>query len=324
MHILDGLLSPEVCVVTGVVSVGALGYSIHRLKDSLADRIVPMTGMMSALIFAGQMVKFPLIGTSGHLIGGVLAATVLGPWAGCVALTLVLVVQCFLFADGGISAVGANMLHMAVIGSWGGYAIEDAIRRLCRNKQTGTIIGAVVASWVTVMAAACLFCLEFRLSQTNEPFDFLNIFTLMVTFHAGIGIGEALITGLVVSFILRHRSDLIYTPEQASGMLVGTGRVFAAGVTCAIAVAAFFAPFASTLPDGLESVAERMGFDKLGSETSFSVLPDYSVPIPFDGWQGISVALAGVGGTLAVLIIALMLGRTVMLRTSVGQSNRID
>ena len=100
MHIADGILSPEVCAVTAVASIGAVGYSLHKLKDSLADRTIPLTGMMAALVFSGQMVNLPIGAmVSGHLMGGVLAAVILGPWAGCLALTTVLLVQ-LLFADG--------------------------------------------------------------------------------------------------------------------------------------------------------------------------------------------------------------------------------
>ncbi|NOX56391.1 MAG: energy-coupling factor ABC transporter permease, partial [Planctomycetes bacterium] len=131
MHIPDGVLSTEVCVATGVVSAGAVGYSLHRMKTALADRTIPLTGMMAALVFAGQMVNFPLgvVPVSGHLLGGVLSAAVLGPWAACVAMTMVLVVQCILFADGGLMALGANVLHMAVVGGLGGYAVYVVIRR---------------------------------------------------------------------------------------------------------------------------------------------------------------------------------------------------
>ena len=132
-----------------------------------------MTGMMAAMIFAGQMVNFQLVvvPVSGHLIGGVLAGLILGPWAGCLALTMVLVVQRFLFSDGGLFSLGANILHMAVIGSIGGYAVASVVRRFFRNPRVGTIVGAVIASWVTVVAASALFCLEFRLSHSPRDFS---------------------------------------------------------------------------------------------------------------------------------------------------------
>ena len=194
MHIPDGYLSPDVCAATGAVAAVAVGVSIYKLRDELADRVVPMTGMMAAMIFAGQMVNFHLVvvPVSGHLIGGVLAGLILGPWAGCLAVAMVLVVQRFLFSDGGLFSLGANILHMAVIGSIGGYAVAAVIRRFFRNPRVGTIVGAVIASWVTVVAASALFCLEFRLSHSPRDFQFGNLFALMVAIHSLIGIGEAL------------------------------------------------------------------------------------------------------------------------------------
>ena len=142
MHIPDGYLSPDVCAATGALAAAAVGVSIYKLRDELADRVVPMTGMMAAVIFAGQMVNFQLVvvPVSGHLIGGVLAGLILGPWAGCLALTMVLVVQRFLFSDGGLLSLGANVLHMAVIGSIGGYAVASVVRRFFRNRNVGIIV----------------------------------------------------------------------------------------------------------------------------------------------------------------------------------------
>lgn len=324
MHIPDGFLSTEVCAATTALSLGAVGYSLHKLKDSLADRTVPMTGMMAALVFAGQMVNFPLIGTSGHLIGGVLAAAILGPWAGCLALTLVLFVQCLLFGDGGIISLGANILHMGVVGAIGGYAIYSAIRRFLGRTGSATIVAAVVASWVTVMAAAALFCLEFRLSQSAEEFEFLNAFTLMVTVHSAIGIGEALITGVIVSFVLKQRPDLLYSSETNGSVFIGLRRVFAAGMIFALAIAAFLSPFASSLPDGLESVAMRTGIDELERNTIHSPLADYDISVLTESWPILSVSLAGIVGTGSVLVIALLLGRAFRLRPSLADATSGD
>jgi cobalt/nickel transport system permease protein len=319
MHIPDGVLNTDVCLAAGVVSLGAVGYSLHQLKHSLADRAVPLTGMMSALVFAGQMVNFPigLLGipsVSGHLMGGVLAACVLGPWAGCLAITLVLVVQCFLFSDGGIMAMGANVLNMGVVGALGGYAVYAAVRRLLGNGPRGTIVGVVVAAWVSVMAAASLFCLEFGLSWIgSEDYSLRSMVALMVTVHSAIGVGEALITGSVVAFVLLQRPDLIYTPAAtAVPAAVGhVGRALAAGLVFAFAVAAFAAPFASEFDDGLEAVAGRLGFDRLAVER-VNLFADYDQVIP--RWQKLSVSLSGILGTTAVFVIALVLERSLRLR----------
>ncbi|MGE3313640.1 MAG: energy-coupling factor ABC transporter permease [Planctomycetaceae bacterium] len=335
MHIPDGVLSPEVCAGAGAISLGVVGYSLKRLSDSLTDRAIPLTGMMSALIFAGQMVNFPigLVGipaVSGHLMGGVLAAAILGPWAGCVAITLVLFVQCLLFADGGISALGANILNMGVVGALGGYAVLSVVRKMAGGGLRGTLLGVIIAAWLSVVAAATLFCVEFQLSHLSSEFDLRNIFALMVTFHSAIGIGEALITGGVVSLVLLQRPDLIYQPApQARGAEAATriGGALAAGIVAALAIAAFLAPFASSYDDGLEAVGGRAFSSVMEQQPTVIVLDDYNVPLPIprweesEMWQKVSVSVAGIAGTLAVLVIAWLLDRSLKLRVATAGRN---
>ena len=324
MHIQDGVLSPAVCVATSAVSVVAVGYSLHKLKASIADRIVPLTGMMAALVFAGQMVNFPLplVPVSGHLIGGVLAAAIVGPWGGCLAVAAVLVVQRFLFSDGGLLTLGANVLHMAVIGSIGGYAVYSFVSRLAGGGRRGALIGVAVASWLTVMASAALFCLEFRLSHAAPDFDFQRIFVLMTAFHSLIGIGEALISVAVVSFIWQHRPDLLDTPglSASPSRTAGIGRGVTAGLVASLAVAAFVAPFASGLPDGLDAVSQRVGFDEL-SQSAWAAFDDYDA-IPLGDWSKLSVSVAGIGGTLLVFLVAVVAGRAFRQRSSLAEANR--
>ena len=335
MHICDGVLSPTVCAVTAVGAAAGVGYSLHKLKDSLADRTVPLTGMMASLIFAGQMVNFPILGSpvSGHLMGGVLAAVVLGPWAGCIALTAVLLVQCVLFADGGLAALGANVLHMAVVGSIGGYAVYAAVRRILGNGIRGTVIGAVIASWLSVMAAAALFCAEFRFTSFSEPFDFTGVLTLMVSFHSIIGVGEAVITGSIISFVLAQRPDLIYSPPKTTSMgsISSLGRAATAGIVCALAVVAFLAPFASAAPDGLEAALSQGTTPEFAEgESTTLVLSDYKMPLPVAGWQEagrlekLSVILAGAAGISAVLVVSAIFGWTLRFRRSLIESSDVE
>lgn len=309
MHIQDGYLSTPVCVATATVATAAVGFSLHKLKNSLADRTVPLTGMMASLIFAGQMVNFPIgLPVSGHLLGGVLAAAVLGPWAGCVAVSLVLLVQWALFSDGGLTALGANILHMGVIGSIGGYAVMSTVRRLLGGGFRGNVMGAVIAAWGSVLAAAALFCVEFRMSYAASDFDFGKIFTLMVTLHALIGIGEAVITGVIVGMIYQHRVDLIHSPET-TGAARGASRFVIAGLVAALAIGAFLAPFASEWPDGLDKVAEQFNIPSAEHGVA-GMFEDYDkVPAPIATWQSLSVSIAGIGGTLIVFGIAMALGR---------------
>ena len=315
MHIADGLLSTEVCIGAAVISAGAIGLSLRKLNQTHSLRTVPLTGMMAALVFAGQMVNFPLgfAPASGHLLGGVLAAIVVGPWAGCVAVSLVLFLQMALFADGGWLAYGANALNMAVIGSLGGYAIYSFIRRRFPGHR-GTVAGAVIAAWTTVLAGSSLFCIEFALSHPRGTFDLARLFAVMTTFHSLIGVGEALITGGIVTYLLAVRPDLIEEPGAARRPLAGVGRVVMAGAIAALAIAAFAAPFASDELDGLEKSAEKLEFSDMAATPRSLLLSDYEVPLgdrdtSSGPWHKLSVSLAGLLGTSAILGMTFVLGR---------------
>ncbi len=309
MHIRDGILAPEVCLAAGAISLGAITYSLRRLRFDLEDRAVPLTGMMAAIVFAGQMVNFPLFGlpVSGHLLGGVLAAVMLGPWAGCLAISMVLIVQAVLFSDGGLMSLGANILNMAVVGAWGGYAVYATIRRMLGNGAAATVSAAVIAAWLSVLGAAALFCAEFLCSSRSAGVDPRGVLSLMVLYHSLIGVGEALITGAVLSFVLARRGDLVPTPN-APGSVGTIGRFAATGLMAALAVAAIVAPFKSESPDGLDAAAQDLKFDKLEVERPALVLDDYAIPVPEPvWWPALPVSLAGIMGTLVVFIAAVVL-----------------
>ncbi len=308
MHIRDGILGPEVCAVGAVLATAAVGYSLRRLRTELADRAIPLTGMLAAVIFAGQMVNFPLFGlpVSGHLLGGVLAAVVLGPWAGCVALALVLVVQAVLFADGGLLSLGVNVLNMAVVGAWGGGGMYYLLRRSMGTGRHPTLFAAIMAAYLSVLLAAALFCVEFAFTRANAAFDLRQISVWMLLYHALIAIGEAGITGSVVAFLLARRPELILRetvvvePSRFRTAAWGFG-------AAAAAVAVFASPWASEWKDGLEAVAERAGFDTLGTDRPL-LLSDYALPLP-SGWDALSVSLAGLLGTIVVLCLGWGLSR---------------
>lgn len=308
MHIRDGILGPEVCAIGGVLAVAAVGYSLRRLRSELADRAIPLTGMLAAVIFAGQMVNFPLFGlpVSGHLLGGVLAAVVLGPWAGCIALSLVLVVQAVLFADGGLLSLGVNIVNMAVVGAWGGGAAYQFLRRLLGNGPQGSLFASIIAAYLSVLAAAALFCVEFALTRSNAAFDLRQISVWMLLYHALIAVGEAGITGAVVAFLLARRPELILQDKPA----VEPSRMRTAGWGLGLAaalVAVFASPWASEWSDGLEAVAERTGFDSLGTDRVL-LLSDYALPLP-GAWDAVSVSLAGLLGTVVVMCLGWGLSR---------------
>lgn len=328
MHVADGVLSPAVCVAAGAISAGAVGYSLRKLRDQIDTRTVPLTGMVAALIFAAQMVNFPLLAlpVSGHLMGGVLAAVLLGPWAGLLAISLVLVVQCLLFADGGLLALGVNILHMGVIGCWGGYALVSLISRRFVQRQAGLLTGTVIASWLTVVAASLLFSLEFWISKRGTDFEFSNIFTLMVLFHSLIGIGEAVISAGILGQIFAVRPDLLpgVDSSQTRSTVSSIGRVIVAGTVASLAITAFLAPFASAFPDGLEAVAEKTEFLALAEPQNLSLLEDYTVPAPVlawkqTGWWEIaSVSIAGIGGVGCILLMTWVLSRRTARLTDTG------
>jgi cobalt/nickel transport system permease protein len=207
MHIPDGFLTANTWAPAWVISIGSIGFCLKKTTQILKERMVPLMGIMSAFIFAAQMINFPVLGgTSGHLLGGVLAAVLLGPYAGAIVLTCVLIFQCLIFQDGGLLALGANILNMAIIGTLGGYIIFNVLHKIFGDKK-GFIIGAAVASWFSVVIAASFCALELAISGLS-PLSI--VLPVMAGIHALIGIGEALITVAALSFIQEVRPDLIY------------------------------------------------------------------------------------------------------------------
>jgi cobalt/nickel transport system permease protein len=211
MHIPDGFLALNTWIPAWVVSAGGIGYCIRKTSQTLKDKIVPLMGVMSAFIFAVQMLNFPVAGgTSGHFLGGVLAAILLGPYAAAIVIAVVLTAQCLIFQDGGLTALGANIFNMSFIGTMGGYLVYTGIHRVIKGK-TGMMISTAIAAWFSVVAASSFCAIELAISGTSP----LNVaLPAMAGVHALIGIGEAIITCLVLSFILKVRPDLIYRKEQ--------------------------------------------------------------------------------------------------------------
>lgn len=207
MHIPDGFLSAPVWASAWAISVGGISYALNKVKDSLRDKMIPLMGIMAAFIFAAQMLNFPVLGgTSGHLLGGVLAAVLLGPYAGAIVLAVVLIVQCIVFQDGGITALGANIFNMSIVGAVGGYYVYNILRRIIAGKK-GILLGSALASWLSIVIASAVCASQLALSGTS-PLQI--VLPAMIIVHAFIGIGEAIITVLVVSFVLKVRPDLIY------------------------------------------------------------------------------------------------------------------
>jgi cobalt/nickel transport system permease protein len=299
MHIPDALLEPKVAAITGVVGAAGLFYALRKLEHHLGERTTVLMGTMSAFVFAGQMVNFPVgPGVSGHLLGGVLSAVLLGPWAGAVVIAAVLIVQCFLFNDGGLTALGANFVNMGLIGAVCGYGIYAPIRRAIGG-QKGVLIASMIAAWFSVLLACGAFAIEMAASGHRD--DFLRILTWMALVHAAIGVGEALITGLVVRFVLLRRPDLL-EPVDPSAEGGGWARPTIAGLAIALGVAVFLGPFAWDAPDGLEYVGEHVGFlnPAAPSPPLPSPMADYQLQLPGLNYARVATALAGLVGTLVV------------------------
>ncbi len=208
MHIPDGFLALNTWVPTWGIAIGWLGYCLKKTRSILNDKTIPLMGVMSAFIFAAQMVNFPIaVGTSGHLLGGVLAGVLLGPYAGSLVIAVVLTVQCLIFQDGGLTALGANIVNMSLIGTAGAYCIYAGIKYVLK-KNRGFRIAVVVASWFSVVIASMACALELAFSGTM-PLKI--VLPAMIGVHAIIGIGEAVITVLVFSYVLKVRADLLYS-----------------------------------------------------------------------------------------------------------------
>jgi cobalt/nickel transport system permease protein len=311
MHIPDAVLSPQVVGTTSVLAVGGLAIGLRKLQHLLRERTTVLMGTMAAFVFAAQMVNFPLypLPISGHLLGGVLSAVLLGPWAGAVVIAAVLVVQCFLFGDGGLTALGANFVNMGLIGSVGGYAIYLPIRRMIGG-QGGVIFGAMVAAWFSVILASGAFAVE--LAASGRHGEFLTVLGWMALVHAGIGLGEALITGMVLRFILLTRPDLIYDPKPEPGISSGRwSQVFVGRLAIALAIAIFLAPFASEHDDGLEWVGSKLGFLKEAPPIIQAPIPEYQLAIPGFAHPKLATAIAGLVGTVVVFGVGFGLARGV-------------
>jgi cobalt/nickel transport system permease protein len=296
LHIPDGFLSLGMSIACWILAIVLVGFAVPRSASTLGERQVPLMGVMAAFIFAAQMINFPIVGgTSGHLLGGALAAITLGPWAGMLVMTSVLGVQGLIFQDGGLLAMGANILNMGLLTALVGYGIY---RAASGQSTIVRLVVAAVAAWLSVMAAALATSLQLWLSGTVS----LDVVVpAMLGIHALIAGGEAIITVAALAFLMRVRPDLIEAGAPSTG---GRGWVVA-GVAVALAVV-LLAPLASADPDGLERVAEDMGFIEQSTEAPYEVLPDYTIPALGEG--GPSTVVAGMVGALIVAGVAVGAG----------------
>jgi len=298
LHIPDGFLTILVSLIFWVATIIIVGVASLKTNQSLGEKQIPLMGVMAAFIFAAQMLNFPVAGgTSGHFLGGTLAAIVLGPWAGILVMTAVVGVQALLFQDGGLLVMGANIFNMGIITAVIGFGLY---RIVIHQKKGARLVTAGIGAWIATMTAALITSLQLWLSGTTR---LEIVIPAMLGVHALIGIGESLITVAALTFIAQTRPDLVETRKSAVDG--GRGWIIAGVLVSLLAV--LISPLASGNPDGLERVAEDLGFLATTVSAPFQILPDYS--IPFLGETAISTILAGIVGVIVVLGLLILMGR---------------
>ncbi len=309
MHAPDGFLETGTAVVTAIISIVVIGFALRQSRSQLKDKAIPLAGITAAFVFAAQMFNFPVAaGTTGHLLGGALAAILLGPSVGAIVVTIVVVVQALAFADGGITALGYNVLNMAIIPAYGGFAVFTLLRRVF-PKNAGGVIGATgIAAWASVVMSAVAFSIEW-LFGASAPVSFDTVFGAMVGVHGLIGIGEGIISALAVGAVLAARPDLVFGASdldkaELAESKVATRTFVIGGVLVALVFAAVVSQFAVDNPDGLERVAEDTGFIDSGEDHSLadSLFADYATQGMSN--ETLSLAIAGIVGTVVSLLVA--------------------
>lgn len=300
MHIPDGFLSLGVSLVCWILAIVGVGIALWRSRKDLGERQVPLMGVLAAFIFAAQMLNFTVAGgTSGHLIGGALAAILLGPWAGILTMTTVVAIQALLFQDGGLLVMGANILNMGIVATLVAYGTYRGVRALAREQQWGLFVGGLVGAWLSVVIAAVACAIQLAFSGTSP----LGVaLPAMAGVHVLIGIGEGLITVGALAFVATSRRDLL---EPASAKSSGM-RWAAVGLALALAVT-LLAPLASPHPDGLERVAEDVGFIETAQDAPYEIIPDYVLPGISN--EALATIAAGIVGTLIVAGAAFVVAR---------------
>ncbi|MEV0317205.1 energy-coupling factor ABC transporter permease [Streptomyces sp. NPDC050658] len=324
MHVPDGFIDAPVSAVTGVIAAGAVAVSLKGARRELDERTAPLAGLVAAFIFAVQMLNFPVAaGTSGHLLGGALAAILVGPYTGVLCVSVVLLMQGVLFADGGLTALGVNITDMAIVTTVVAYLVFRGLVKVLPRTRRSVTVSSFVAALLSVPAAALAFTFLYALGGTTDV-SIGKVATAMIGVHVLIGIGEAAITALTVGAVIAVRPDLVYgargltqklklrvagelvdaPAEEPAPAAAGSHRkVWIAGLVTSLVLAGFVSFYASSDPDGLEKVAADKGIDKKTEEhaTAESPLADYGVKDITDA--RLSGGLAGVIG-VGVTVVA--------------------
>jgi cobalt/nickel transport system permease protein len=209
MHIPDGFIDAPVSAAAAVVAVGGIAVCLRRAGRELDERTAPMAGLVAVYIFAVQMLNFPVAaGTSGHLLGGALAAILVGPYTGALAVSVVIIVQALMFADGGLSALGLNVINMAFVTVAVAWPVFRLLVKVLPASKGAWMGAAFVAALLSVPASALAFTLEYAVGGTGT-YSITTVLVAMVSTHVLIGLGEGLITALTVGAVLAARPDLV-------------------------------------------------------------------------------------------------------------------
>lgn len=303
MHIPDGFLSAGVAAVTwtaGGVAVAAALRAERREPQSMPAGIL---GALAAFVFAAQMVNVPVApGTSGHLVGAVLAALLVGPWRAVLVMAVVLAVQALLFQDGGLAAYGANLIDMGVAAVLAGYTVTQLTRRAVPGIR-GIAVGGVIGAFVATLAGATCTGTWLGLSGI---YPLRILLAVLLSVHVVIGLLEAALTGAILVTLLRWRPDLV-AGMGGSRREPRRGAAALGALAVAVTVAGLIAPFASPLPDGLERTAEMLGFNHRESPWWPAPLVDYT--LPFASSLAVAPAVAGILGTCLAALIGWLLSR---------------
>ena len=311
MHIPDGFLDTKTILATSALSAVGVAMAWRRVKSEVPPQRVPLLGVAAAFVFAAQMLNFPVAGgTSGHLIGATLVSILLGPGAATIVIASVLLVQSFLFADGGILALGANIFNMALLGVISGYALYRLLRRILPG-EWGNIAAVAIAAWASVLVSSVSCVGELAWSGTVQ---WHTAFPAMAGIHALIGVGEAAITYMVLGAIRVARPDIL-KPATTAGASRTVGDMVVYGVVAAIGLVLFVSPFASEWPDGLEMVASKLGFSQKALHTLSVPQPLAGYSFPGVGSAAVSTIAAGTLGVTAVLLLLLVLARMLKSRS---------
>ncbi|MHB8808068.1 MAG: energy-coupling factor ABC transporter permease [Anaerolineaceae bacterium] len=298
MHIPDGFLSLILSLILWIISLIVIFVALKQYAKEKNNQKLPLMGVLAAVIFAGQMLNFNVVGgTSGHLLGAALATILVGPWEAVLVLTSVVTVQAVIFQDGGLLALGANIFNMAVIGVAVSYAAYTVLNKVIKKGKWAFGIKGFIAGWCSIFIAALAAALELAISGTSPA----NIAVpAMGSIHALIGIGEGLITFAALVFIATTKKEMLEQTEEKSKSIDRSILIGGIGFALLLAV---FSPLASAYPDGLEKVAEDLGFLSKGQGPLYNIIPDYAFPGIQD--EKLATIVAGVLGVVLIASVAL-------------------